>query len=104
MTSSWKAPDDLKLEDRIPIAAFQSGLELSEATAHFFQRRINRLGGHDSGNTDLDGRLVCGKQRLVQLLPRPYSSERDIYVDSRLETGKPDHPFGKLRDLHRLPH
>ena len=44
------------------------------------------------------------KENFMQAFARPHPREHDLDVVTWLQAGETDHAFGKIDDLHRLPH
>src|SRR6266849_5316977 len=91
-------------EDHGAVLTRKALLQRRQPATHRLKRWTDGLGGDDALDADRRGWLLARKQNFVQALARPGAGKRDVDVAAGLETGEPDHPLGKLDDLHRLAH
>src|SRR5258708_39793689 len=64
----------------------------------------DRVSSDEAFDTDRGGRLLASEQNFLQALDGPDAGEDDVDIATGFETGKPDHPFSEIDDLHRLTH
>src|SRR5262245_66644679 len=62
------------------------------------------LCGNDAGNSYLGGLFAAREQNFVQPFARTDTGVRNLNIPSRLKSGQPDDPFGKINDFDRLAH
>src|SRR5262245_62269916 len=62
------------------------------------------LCGNDAGNSYLGDLFASREQNFVQPFARTDTGVGNLNIPSRLKSGQPDDPFGKINDFDRLAH
>src|SRR6516225_276550 len=90
--------------DRRTLATGYRLLQGRDPGAYRIEWRPHRLCGDDAGNSYFGGLFAAREQNFVQSFARTDTGVGNLDIASRLKSGQPDDPLGKINDLDGLTH